>query len=78
MLFAQPFTSAVYGSFPPATPWPGCANPVSVLRAEEDAEMLVSTAVQHRNISASLKQRGYYMGGSTEHFWAGKVSPGHM
>nr|XP_031361748.1 uncharacterized protein LOC110473521 [Lonchura striata domestica] len=41
-------------------------------RAEEDAETLLSTAVQHRNISASLKQRDCYMGGSTEHFWASK------
>nr|XP_030138146.3 uncharacterized protein LOC115496794 isoform X2 [Taeniopygia guttata] len=52
----------------------GAVRRESCNRAEEDAEMLVSTAVQHRNISASLKQRGYYMGGSTEHFWAGKVS----
>lgn len=31
-LFTQPFTSAVYGNFPPVTLWPGCTNPGSVLR----------------------------------------------
>lgn len=55
--FAQPFGSAVYGSFTPVTLWPGCTNPVSVPRAEEDGERLLPTAAQHRNVSAGLKQR---------------------
>lgn len=46
--------------------------------AEEDCETLLSTAVQHGNVFAGLKQRDCYMVGSTKHFWAGKVSPGHM